>query len=93
MTSASVQAEHDYKTAVAMGLTGKDRWSAGISHHPESERLVRFLSQVDAADYSDYFDWRCGGDGDNGETLMYQMDVFFEMMDRLQGQDPPDACA
>jgi hypothetical protein len=29
-----------------------------------------------------YFDWKTGGDGDNGETLMYQLDAFFEMLDK-----------
>jgi hypothetical protein len=29
----------------------------------------------------DYFCWKTGGDGDNGETLMYQMDAFFELFD------------
>jgi hypothetical protein len=26
----------------------------------------------------DYFGWKCGGDGDNGETLMYELDILFE---------------
>lgn len=35
----------------------------------------------DFNDYDDHFCWKKGGDGDNWETLMYQMDAFFELMD------------
>jgi len=31
---------------------------------------------------NDYFNWKVGGDGDNGETLMYLLDMFFEMKDK-----------
>lgn len=71
----------DYIKAVELGLTGKDRWSEGIPHHPMSERLMKFLVEHDFIDYNDYFCWKMGGDGDNGETLMYQMDAFFETLD------------
>ena len=93
MTDLRAQAEHDYATAKAMELVGTDRWSDGVDHHPMSVRLLRFIQLNDERDYSNYFDWRIGGDGDNGESLMYQMDAFFEMLDKLEGQDPPDACA
>lgn len=72
----------DYEAAKAAGLTQKDRWSEGIDHHPMSERLMAFLSEHDMKDFGMYFDWRTGGDGDNGETLMYQMDAFFELLDK-----------
>ena len=75
------QAKEDYARAQELGLTQKNRWEEGIDHHPMSERLVRFLAEHDLADYADYFCWKVGGDGDNGETLMYQMDAFFEMLD------------
>jgi hypothetical protein len=74
----------DYKEAKALGLTTLDRWSEGIPHHPMSERLMQFLQNHDANEYDDYFDWRTGGDGDNGETLMLQMDAFFEMLDKTK---------
>ena len=60
---------------------GKDRWSLGINHHPRSLELMRFLIENDFRNYNDYFCWKMGGDGDNGETLMYQMDAFFEATD------------
>jgi len=77
------QARKDYNTAKKFGLTNLNRWEDGIEHHPMSERLVRFLVEHDFYDYDDYFHWKVGGDGDNGESLMYQMDAFFEMLDKL----------
>ena len=72
----------DYTEAQEKGLTSIDRWGEGIDHHPMSVRLMEFLSIHDYEDYDDYFCWKMGGDGDNGETLMYQMDEFFEIMER-----------
>ena len=68
-----------YDEAKAAGLTELDRWSGGIAHHPKSVQLMEFLAEHDLKDYQDYFCWKKGGDGDNGETLMYQMDAFFEI--------------
>ena len=76
----------DYDKAKALGLTGKDRWGEGIPHHPMSERLMKFLKEHDKEDYGHFFGWRTGGDGDNGETLMYQMDAFFEMLNKEKNQ-------
>lgn len=72
----------DYNKAQELGLTGIDRWSEGKPHHSTSERLVKFLMEHDFKDYGDYFKWKFGGDGDNGETLAFQMDAFFELLDK-----------
>jgi hypothetical protein len=72
----------DYKKAKKIGLTDLNRWEDGIDHHPMSERLMSFLEEHDYNDYGDYFCWKTGGDGDNGEILMYQMDAFFEMLEK-----------
>ena len=69
----------DYTKVKSLGRTNLNRWEEGIEHHPLSERLVRFIKDHDFYDYNDYFCWKVGGDGDNGETLMYQMDPFFEV--------------
>lgn len=69
----------DYTHASDAGLIKKDRWGQGIPHHPMSLRIVKFLQKHDSNEWSDYFDWRIGGDGDNGETLMFQLDAFFEL--------------
>jgi len=71
----------DYEKAKELGFTQKDRWEEGIPHHPESLRLMAFLEKHDMYDYNGACDWSSGGDGDNGETLMYQMDAYFEMLD------------
>lgn len=76
------QAQEDYQKAVELDLTNINRWEKGIDHHPMSERIVRFLAKHDFNDYNDYFCWKVGGDGDNGETLMYELDAFFEMLDK-----------
>lgn len=71
----------DYQRAKLLDLTNKKRWEEGIEHHPKSIRLMRFIAEHDFEDYGDYFQWNIGGDGDNGESLMYEMDAFFELLD------------
>lgn len=58
-----------------------DRWGDGIEHHPKSIELMEFLKEIDWEIYKDHFCWKTGGDGDNGESLMYQMDAYFEAKD------------
>lgn len=71
----------DYEKAKKLGTTRTDRWAKGINHHPMSLRLMAFLEDHDFHDYKDFFCWKSGGDGDNGEQLMFEMDAFFEMLD------------
>lgn len=72
---------NDYERADKIGLTERPRFEEGIPHHPESIRLMAFLQQHDFIDYNDFFGWKIGGDGDNGEVLMWQMDAYFELVD------------
>lgn len=72
----------DYDKAKELGLTSKDRWGEGIEHHQKSVKLMNFLKEHDFKDYGMCFDWETGGDGDNGETLMFQLDAYFELMDQ-----------
>lgn len=60
------------------------RWKEGIKHHTESEKLIEALKSIDFNICGDTFCWKTGGDGDNGEILMYQMDVYFEVLDALR---------
>ena len=60
----------------------KDRWGNGIEHHPKSKELMAFLVDIDFNVFGDHFCWKTGGDGDNGESLMYEMDAFFEAKDK-----------
>ena len=63
-----------------------ERWEKGIEHDPRSVELMNFISEYDYMFVNDYFCWKTGGDGDNGETLMYEMDEYFAARDRR------DAC-
>jgi hypothetical protein len=58
------------------------RWEKGIEHDPRSEEIVRWIADYDFKFCDDYFDWKVGGDGDNGETLMYELDEYFAAKDR-----------
>lgn len=73
---------NDYERACNKGLTSIDRWGTDVPHHPESIRLMDFLGQHDFIDCQDSFCWKRGGDGDNGETLMFQMDAYFELREQ-----------
>lgn len=61
------------------------RWE--IAHHPKSIELFKKLAKIDIEFGNDYFGWRSGGDGDNGEHLMYEMDIIFET-EELNGELP-----
>jgi len=54
------------------------RWEEGTPHHPKSIHLYEFISRLDYEICGNYFCWKSSGGGDNGETLMYQMDIYFE---------------
>lgn len=58
------------------------RWEQGLSHHPKSEAIFQILKDVDWKYGDDYFCWKNGGDGDNGEQLMYELDIHFEQQDK-----------
>lgn len=54
------------------------RWESGTPHHPKSLELMRRVDELDWELLKGHFDFKTGGDGDNGETLMYLLDIFFE---------------
>ncbi len=58
------------------------RWESGARHHPESVKLMKAIECLDFAYNNDYFRWKVGGDGDNGESLMYLLDIYFESKDK-----------
>jgi len=62
-------------------LSPEERWEDGIDHDQRSVDLYRSIAGIDAT-YDDFFNWKAGGDGDNGEFLMYILDIHFERMDR-----------
>lgn len=52
------------------------RWELGLPHHPESNKIKKIIKQYDTNGEFEF-----GGDGDNGETLLYILDVYFEKRD------------
>lgn len=54
------------------------RWEKGYDHHPESVSLLKEIDELDWEYLKGHFDFKSGGDGDIGETLMYLMDMIFE---------------
>ena len=62
-------------------MTITERWEKGIPHDPRSEHLYRFIAELDFKECGDSFGFKSGGDGDNGETLMYLFDEYFSRHD------------
>jgi len=58
------------------------RWEEGIPHHSFSIAIVKAMQEMDT---TLAIDISTGGDGDNGETLMYFLD---EWIDQHNGQCP-----
>ncbi len=61
------------------------RWEKGMAHHPQSVELFNKLAKIDLEHGGDFFCWKKGGDGDNGEHLMYELDIIFETEDEALG--------
>lgn len=57
------------------------RWKNGIEHHEKSIELAVLIGDLDFVFGDDSFSINFGGDGDNGETLMYILDIYFELLD------------
>ena len=57
------------------------RWERGIDHHPKSVKLYKRIEKLYFVFGNDSFGFKSGGDGDNGESLMYLLDIYFEEKD------------
>jgi len=57
------------------------RWEQGMDHHPESIKTVKALGDLDFYLGGDMLCVKSGGDGDNGEHMMYLLDIYFEARD------------
>ena len=53
------------------------RWEDGVPHHPFSEAVVRAMAEIDR-EAGLPVDIEIGGDGDNGETMMFLLDEWVE---------------
>lgn len=47
---------------------------------------MEIIERMDWFYGDDYFCWKKGGDGDNGETLMFELDIYFEEQDKKHGK-------
>jgi hypothetical protein len=63
-------------------MTIEERWEQGVPHDTRSTKIYRSIADIDFKECNDYFQWKAGGDGDNGEQLMYLLDIHFEQMDK-----------
>ena len=66
---------------VKLTISPDDRWDQGIEHDPRSEALYGFLAEYDWKFGDDSMGLRAGGDGDNGEALMYLLDEYYAALD------------
>lgn len=53
------------------------RWEEGVPHDPRSVELYKSIEHLDWSIGEDSFHFKSGGDGDNGEHLMYLLDIHF----------------
>lgn len=69
------------------GIDGNfDRWSEGIDHNLKSTELFELIRAIDWLFFGDFFGWKAGGDGDNGEIFMYELDILFDLLDKEEGE-------
>lgn len=62
-------------------LTITQRWEQGVPHDPRSVEIYKAIEKIDFEECGDSFCFKSGGDGDNGETLMYLLDMHFADQD------------
>lgn len=55
------------------------RWEDGVAHHPESIKTIKALGELDFYLGNDSL---CIKTGDNGEHMMYLLDIYFEGRDK-----------
>ena len=58
------------------------RWENGMPHDKRSVEMVEFMRMLDWEDNGGALDIQMGGDGDNGEYMMFLLDVYFELKDK-----------
>ena len=58
------------------------RWEQGIDHDPRTIELYKHIAKVDFEECGDTFCFKSGGDGDNGEHLMFLIDDYFWTKDQ-----------
>ena len=61
-----------------------ERWEEGIPHNEASVKLYDKIEAYDFKYGGGFFCFKSGGDGDNGEHLMYLLDMIFEDKDKSE---------
>lgn len=59
----------------------KQNFGFATKHNSKSVDIFRFLDTLDFV-LGDYFCFKSGGDGDNGEMLMSELDAYFEAVNK-----------
>jgi len=75
-----------YKKVDGVDYDLNARWENGVKHHPKSTAIFKRIAELDFLFSADFFCWKSGGDGDNGEFLMYLLDVIFEEDDKIEAK-------
>lgn len=78
------------KPEVKVTVLPDDRWEQGLDHDERSEALYGFIAEYDGKFADDSLALRSGGDGDNGEALMYLLDEYFAALDSEQKKENED---
>ena len=64
-----------------MKPTLDERYEQGIDHDPRSIAIYRHVKKLDDEECEGSLRLTSGGDGDNGEHIMYLMDDYFWELD------------
>jgi len=54
-----------------------------MEHDKRSLEIYRVIAEIDFTEFNDYFCWKSGGDGDNGEVLLTELDLYFKRKDSV----------
>jgi len=65
------------------------RFEKETPHHPRSEELYRAIANLDRKYGNDLFEFKSGGDGDNGEHLMYLLDIYYGQQEEWKANHSP----
>lgn len=71
------------------GVDYEERWSRGVPHRTKSIELYERIKEIDMKLFDDFFGFKSGGDGDNGEVLLYILDIVFDEDERRNEDDLP----
>lgn len=59
-----------------------ERWEKGMDHHPMSKQFRDLVGDIEKEHGGDLM-LDFGGDGDNGEDVLYLLDIMFETQQKL----------